>query len=254
MRKWFSLWGLGQTYSLADFERIKEKGFVGVEVWGEHTHAERAFEYAKKCNFEIGLHLPFHDLNLATPFEELEEFILNTMKYWIRKLYEYNGSHAVIHGGTAHAFEERHKSSQKVITRLKKLNEYAKKHNVELLFENQIPDSLNYTHVFPSEVDEWIRVLDETSTKACLDTGHLAVQGDDFKETINSLGNRLVSVHLADNDGLSDLHLMPGDGKNLTEAPLSYLKDINFKGPIVLEINPYEYSMEDILDKSIDLP
>lgn len=252
MKKWLSLWGIGQTYSLPDFERIKESGFVGVEVWGEHKNAEKAFEYAAKCNLEIGLHLPFHDLNLATPFEEIGESILRIIKSWIEKLYEYDGEHAVIHGGTARASEDQYSSSLKVINRLKELNDYANQYDIELLFENQIPDKLNYTHVFPSGISEWIEILDESKTKACLDVGHLAIHKKNFKNTVKSLGNRLASVHLADNDGISDLHLMPGDGEVLMNIPLDYLNEVDFNGPIVFEINPYQYSLEHILDKQKD--
>lgn len=247
MNKWLSLWSIGQAYSLADFKMIKDSNFSGVEIWAEHMNAEESFQYAKQCDFEIGLHLPFHDLSLATPYKEIGEYVTKTMKEWIKRLAEHGGGHAVIHGGLAHASENYEAALQRLIERLKELNDYAEEHQVALLFENQIPDKLNYTHIFPSSVNEWVGVLNKTNTKACLDVGHLAVQGDSFKETVDVLGSSLKSIHLSDNDGVSDLHLLPEEGNILQENPLYYLKEINYQGPIVFEINPYKYSLQDIL-------
>jgi len=173
--------------------------------------------------------------------------ILKTMKEWIKRLADYGGGHAVIHGGLAHASENQEVALQRLTERLKDLNDYAESHQIDLLFENQIPDKLNYTHIFPSSVKEWVEILNNTNTKACLDVAHLAVQGDSFKETVEILGDSLKSIHLSDNDGLSDLHLLPGEGKVLQDDALDYLEKVNYQGPIVFEVNPYKYSLQDIL-------
>ena len=41
-------------------------------------------------------------------------------------------------------------------------------------------------HILPSNIEE-----NKTNTKACLDVGHLAIQGDEFKDTVNRLGDYL---------------------------------------------------------------
>lgn len=247
MDKWLSLWSAGQKRTLSDFEEIKKAGFTGVEIWAEHLRNDDYFAYAKEVDLEVGLHLPFHDLNLATPFEKVNEFITTITTEWLERLGELGGGHAVIHGGSAMASEEQDKDREVMMNRLSKLNKIAEENNVELLFENQIPDSLNYVHIFPSSVDEWIYILRETNTKACLDTGHLAILGAPLKETIKKLGDRLKSVHYSDNDSISDLHLLPGEGNNKQAGLVGALKEINYDGPIVFEVNPYKYSLEDIL-------
>ena len=250
MEKWLSLWSIGQEGTKDDFEKIKKAGFTGVEIWAEHVRADQYMTFAEECGLEIGLHLPFHDLNLATPFEEVKDKIFAVNEEWFKKMAAIGGGHAVIHGGAAWASEEREEAMARVIERLKDLQTIAAEHKVALLFENQIPDKLNYTHIFPSSVDEWIHILHETGTSACLDTGHLAVLGDSLEKTIQKLGSHLASVHYSDNDALADLHLLPGDGHNVATGLFEALRANNYEGPFVFEINPYKYSLQDILDHS----
>lgn len=245
--KWLSLWSIGEDHSLSDLKLIKQAGFTGVEIWGEHAGAEKSLEYAKECNFEIGMHLPFKNLNLSTVNINEGEQVLSTMKHWLSKLAEFKGCHAVIHGGTLNEIENLDKSSHILIERLAELNDYARKHKIELLYENQIPDKSRRTHVHPTSLSEWVVTLKKTDTKACLDLGHLAVHGESFKNTVSTLDGLLKSVHISDNDGISDLHLLPGEGIVLNEDPLNYLSEIDYNGPVVFEISPYKYTLDDIL-------
>lgn len=249
MERWLSLWSIGQQCELIDFKRIKKAGFVGVEIWAEHLRANDYLEYANECGLRIGIHLPFHDYNLATPDAVVKKRMLSLNKVWLQKLAEFGGEHAVIHGGLAWSSEERDEALIRVKDRLKDLNEVAKDNNVELLLENLIPDKLNYTHVIASNVDEWINIVQETNVKTCLDTGHLTVMNEPLKETIIKLNKSLGSVHYSDNDGQSDLHLIPGKGESVAADLFDSLKEIDYQGPIIYELNPYKYSLSEILSK-----
>src|SRR5699024_2396147 len=248
MEKWLSLWSVGQHCTDEDFSKMKQASFKGVEIWAEQHSAMDYLDYAKQHGFEIGMHLPFHDVNLGTPYDTVAEYALKMTKEWIETLAKYDGKHAVIHGGSAMASEDRDDIYPKMLKRLSELNTFAKDKGITLLFENLIPDGLNYTHIFPSSVAEWLDVLDQTNTVACLDIGHLAVQGDDFTKTVERLGESLQSIHLSDNDCKSDLHLLPGEGQALKVDPIEHLKKINYDGPIVLEINPYKYQPDEIIN------
>src|SRR5699024_12286874 len=103
------------------------------------------------------------------------------------------------------ASEDRDDIYPKMLKRLSELNTFAKDKGITLLFENLIPDGLNYTHIFPSSVDEWLDVLDQTNTVACLVIGHLAVQVDDFIKTVERLGESFQSLHIYYNDIKRDL-------------------------------------------------
>ncbi|MDY0394040.1 sugar phosphate isomerase/epimerase family protein [Virgibacillus halophilus] len=246
MEKWLSLWSIGQEADLKAFRQIKDAGFVGVEIWAEHVCADDYLEFARQCDLRIGLHLPFHDMNLATPDDSVRDRMLEVNQQWLEKLAEYGGEHAVIHGGQAWSSEEREAALENVRHRLLKLREIAEANHVTLLLENLIPDKLNYGHIVASTVAEWCGLLKGTDIQACLDTGHLAVMGDSLPETINLLGERLASVHYSANDAVADLHLIPENHAELLAA----LREIDYQGPIVYELNPYKYSLKDILEST----
>lgn len=46
----------------------------------------------------------------------------------------------------------------------------------------------------------------------CLDTGHLHMRGGDIPAFIRKAGDKLIATHIADNDGKSDQHFLPGFG------------------------------------------
>jgi sugar phosphate isomerase/epimerase len=201
MENWLSIWGIGQNGTLKDFIEIKKAGFDGVEIWGEHIRSKEYLEFAKQSGLKIGLHLPFHDLNLASPDPVVKSRTFTVLTDWLELLSEYGGLHATFHGGYAWSSEEREETLIRARDFIEELEEKAKQLSVEILLENLIPDRLNYCHHVASNLEEWIHLVNETGIKACLDIGHLAVMGNDLEETIFKLGSTLGAVHLSDNDG-----------------------------------------------------
>jgi sugar phosphate isomerase/epimerase len=247
MKNWLSIWSIGQNGTFKDFVEIKEAGFDGIEIWCEHIQSKEYLDFAKQIGLKVGLHLPFHDLNLASPDPVVRARTFALLTDWIERLSEYGGLHATFHGGYAWSSEEREETLIRARDFILSLGEKAKLLGVELLLENLIPDKLNYCHHVASNVEEWIDLLNETGIKACLDIGHLAVMGNSLEETIIKLGDSLGAIHLSDNDGKSDLHLLPGEGNSLSKNLFEILKNQNFDGPVIYEINPYKYSLQEIV-------
>lgn len=59
-------------------------------------------------------------------------------------------------------------------------------------------------------------------------------------------GDKLMALHLHDNDESADQHRMPFDGNINWDVVMKKLTDINYKGPIALEImnKGYEHIKE----------
>lgn len=80
----------------------------------------------------------------------------------------------------------------------------------------------------------------------CFDTGHANLVGIDFEEFIAALGDRLKTLHIHDNDGISDLHQVPftfaktRENKSSTdwEGFVRGLQDIRFQGTLSFETAP----------------
>lgn len=83
-----------------------------------------------------------------------------------------------------------------------------------------------------------IDALNSDQIGICLDTGHLNLSEDkDQIRFIQKAGKRLKALHLADNDGTSDQHLMPSaKGQVDFQAVIKALHDINYDGLYNFEV------------------
>lgn len=76
----------------------------------------------------------------------------------------------------------------------------------------------------------------------CLDIGHAIITCQNIPEFIRTLGPRLTNLHIHDNNGLDDLHLMPytcvTTKQNLVcdwDGVVKALKDIGYRGSLCFE-------------------
>lgn len=93
---------------------------------------------------------------------------------------------------------------------LKNISEYANKYNVTICVEN-----LPFLDYKISEVSEVIKLIDQVDKPNCLmcfDTGHAHVFGDDISEDIFRISDRLRTLHVHDNNGKFDAHMLPWQG------------------------------------------
>ena len=100
-----------------------------------------------------------------------------------------------------------------------------------------------------SDAEEMIRYIDALSpdATACLDIGHAGLVGEAADEMALSLGKRLTSLHIHDNDFVRDLHTAPFVGKMNFASLTKALRKIGYKGDITLEANYFTTDMPDEL-------
>ena len=85
-------------------------------------------------------------------------------------------------------------------------------------------------------MDEAIRMLDEVGSDSVLvmaDVFHIYTEDDSVRDTVLKAGDRLGYVHLADSD-----RLIPGSGKIDFSKFVDALREINYKGYMIMEFNP----------------
>lgn len=76
----------------------------------------------------------------------------------------------------------------------------------------------------------------------CFDVGHAIITCQDIPEFVRTLGHRLTNLHIHDNNGLDDLHLLPythvTTGANLVcdwDGFVEALKEIGYRGALCFE-------------------
>lgn len=112
------------------------------------------------------------------------------------------------------------------IGRLKRLAGYAESMNMKIAFEN------NKIKGYPDYV---LENLTGANVGLCFDVGHWHAHFNDELD-FEKFRNRIFAVHLHDNFGKDDEHLMPFDGTVDWHYAMSKIADCGYDGPITLEI------------------
>lgn len=96
--------------------------------------------------------------------------------------------------------------------------------------------------VIPNEIstaDALVRMLEDdlagTNVGICLDFGHAFLLGD-LLDAVEQVSGHLVTTHVHDNDGKSDSHLVPFDGRIDWAPALMGLQKIGYDGTWLFEL------------------
>jgi arsenate reductase len=151
-------------------------------------------------------------------------------------LAEYLGARVVVsHGLIAGRFAEDPAQADRILdASLKVLLPRAESGPVRIAFENDAVMAPGRTGL------DLVRRLEPFSSAAfgfVLDTGHANIAGD-LEEIAGAVGHRLISLHLNDNDGRGDLHLVPGEGITRWPDVRRLLRDTGYGGCMLYEVGP----------------
>ncbi|MBQ7336548.1 MAG: sugar phosphate isomerase/epimerase [Clostridia bacterium] len=118
------------------------------------------------------------------------------------------------------------------IEKLKALAAYIEGRDITVCLEN--------LRMFTKSAEELLYIIDRVGSKQlgiCLDTGHLNLTVRDQRAFILSAGKRLRALHIADNEGERDQHMMP-----FTRGTVDFvsvvraLREVDYEGLFNLEI------------------
>lgn len=206
---------------------IKQAGFDGAFIqWYDEPWNFSEQEQVDLCR-ELGLeiefaHLGYQNMNDIWLDNETGEKLANR---YIKNLDECKNNNiniVVIHLQSKHNAPEPNKIG---LERFKKIIEHAEKLKIKVAFENtKLPGYLEY--ILDNIQSEYVGI--------CLDVGHLHCH---FKDKLNwnKFKNKIFAVHLHDNFGEKDEHLLPFDGNIDWNSLIKNLKEANYSGPITLE-------------------
>jgi len=86
----------------------------------------------------------------------------------------------------------------------------------------------------------FLDVVGQDVLGVCLDTNHLMDRHAQLADSVRTLGDRLVTLHLSDYDGVDEKHWMPGADGGVVDWPafMHALRDIDYQGPFNYECRP----------------
>jgi len=128
---------------------------------------------------------------------------------------------------------------EKNAEKLKRIAEYIKGRDITICLENlrgYKPGDLGFTNS-AEDLLEVIGLVGSPQFGICLDTGHLNLTHKDQRHFILTAGDRLKALHIADNRGETDEHLMPfNKGKVDFAEVVKALRQVDYRGLFNLEI------------------
>lgn len=81
----------------------------------------------------------------------------------------------------------------------------------------------------------------------CLDSGHANITKENIPETVHTIGDKLLALHLHDNTGDRDDHLPPYFGNMAMDDLISALKEIGYGGNLNFEVR-----FDDVPDEALE--
>jgi sugar phosphate isomerase/epimerase len=127
-------------------------------------------------------------------------------------------------------------------------------HSVKIALEN-LPDYEGNGRV-ASRVVDLIEIIEKVGSQnlgVCFDTGHTNITKHQnltkklemsLEDEIMQAGKYLYTLHIQDNNGKEDIHLVPGDGNIEWTLVIRSLRQVNYKGTFMMEILEREDSDE----------
>lgn len=124
---------------------------------------------------------------------------------------------------------------------------YAKENGVKICLENLPVPGGRVTESVCSEprmaaayIDTLNDLAGEERFAFCFDLGHAALLGKNVRRFLNTMGRRVQTLHLHENDGRQDLHLQPFAYKRADyvadwDGLIAGLRDIGYRGVVSFE-------------------
>jgi sugar phosphate isomerase/epimerase len=84
------------------------------------------------------------------------------------------------------------------------------------------------------EVAEFVRSFHSDNMRACIDLNHANIN-EDLVQAIRNCTGIIACVHISDNHGRKEEHLLPGDGTIDFPPAFKALREAGFVGPFNLE-------------------
>ncbi len=112
--------------------------------------------------------------------------------------------------------------------------------DITICLENLRPEGEDSPELPVQGVDDLLYIIDQLGSERfgiCLDTGHLNLTEKNQREFILKAGKKLKALHIANNDGLKDHHIMPfGRGNVNFFEVVKALREVGYEGLFNYEI------------------
>ena len=252
MKIGLSTWSLLGLDVASAVRAVGDAGFDYVELWGDAPHAlpgwvdkHALMEALSSYEMTITMHAPFTDLNPANPFQPVRGAVERTLEEFVRFGDSLGAKVITVHPGSVHNEAMVPASAANAASILRAMVRAADG-RLAISVENQTISKSKYHYPLGCSADSLNALMEAVEgLRFTLDTGHAHASAQVSDEFVQMAGPRLAEVHLSDNTGASDAHLVPGEGTaNLTKLMAMLAGSDVF---VCLELNPHTYAPQHVL-------
>ena len=222
------------------FPGLRQSGFDKLEVKDrkEFDMIPGLWNDILQASKEYDIEIPNWHLLMKSPFQNTtagRKAVINRMKHSMDKGAQLGAKNHVLHW-----FQRFRDPACQILWSqiIDEWVEHASRSGIRLLLET-IPDQpSNERYVPVSEIVEFVKQYPPEVLSCCLDVNHSNLR-EALPDVVFIIQERLVSLHISDNDGKKEKHWLPGQG--IIDFPVLFqaLWRIKFKGMAVLE--PYKW-------------
>lgn len=237
------LTSLYKNFSLENtIHQIAVAGFDAVEIWGGRPHAypddlhEHDIQHTRMLLDDHGLEITAmfpaqyqYPCCISSPDLEVRmdsvQYLMDSVEVAARL-----GSPVVIICPSHSLHDQDQDEAWELLAdSIYKLCDFSGHYNILLAIE---PSDKNATDI----INTTIQTMDMIDQIGCdnlgvsFNTGHSLIVGEDTPTAIENLGDRLFHIHVNDNDGKQDQHLIPGQGQYDFQRMIHALRSVLFDG------------------------
>jgi sugar phosphate isomerase/epimerase len=177
--------------------------------------------------------------------------VVDTLKKWLELFDAVGITAAVLHPASSARYRAGHDPAAieaDCASVLRELAEFLNDSNLTICLENLFSHAATCDDLF-----RMIKAAGENHLGICLDTGHLNLAGRDQAGFIRQAGSWLKALHIADNQGQTDQHLMPFGVGTIDWPPvMAALREIHYDGLFNYEIPGERHAPLPVLEAKLD--
>jgi len=235
--------------------RIAKAGYDGVDIWGGRPHAYRTDMSAGQIRElagtirDLGLSVPSfipaqfrYPTCLCSPNDKIRKESVGYIKEGLETAAELGAPIVSVCPGHSVFGQDREDASGRLSESLGNICEAAERLNLRVALEPADKYETDLVNTW-SEAVELIEEVGATNLGVVLDNGHSHVVGEAADRVIPELGNRLFHVHVDDNNGLRDQHLIPGEGSFDCTPFVAARRKTSYEGFLTAEL-AWDYTLD----------
>ena len=236
-------------FSLEDaIEIIAEAGFDGIDIWGGRPHIYRSDfseqqleelrDRIRDLNLTVASFMPAfyrYPYSLSSPNQSIR---IDSIQYMCESM-----DNAVVLGAPIllvvpdHSLvgQKTEESFKWLVDSVKEVADYALQYEIKLGLEVLHTDETDLINT-TSDSMQIIEDLGYDNIGIVVDTGALNLSNEPISDVVSTAKDKLLQVHVNDNDGTKQQNLVPGDGTYDFLSMIQFLRDHNFDAFLSAEL------------------